>query len=453
MMEYYDQLEPESPTRLSAIVLNLAEFDDMFFNKSSQDKKSRRKVKQRIFLRRVVQVENVPAQDATEEILSGYSFFGQYGKISNIEIQFKGSRVRGRERDRMRPNQQSQIATVKVTYPTTISASLAVFGLDQFKTRRFRGKQLRASYDSTEYCPAFQRGEECRRQRCTCEHKLHNIEDHENWNLRRNDSLEMQKEYALRDINIHKLDLINSFFFDTNTIFPSITSILRKIDRFTNRKDIFDLQVYCDPLDMDALNFDEIEEYCSTDSDSSTESEDSLSAFSYYHDENEEDQRFKNVSEKQKLPLEKNGGKGDRQTQKDNSVLNYKQGEQPLIFDCQEEMNVVSGKKCRCPSCVYQRNDHRWRYMNWYESQLNYQNYYNQYWQGYQGYQGYSQQWGPSPVDWQMVGGWSPYYGNEIGVQSMQYNQNLGNGNYCEEEEKEYLEEEEEDHEDESYER
>lgn len=146
-------------------------------------------------------------------------------------------------------------------------------------------------------------------------------------------------KYALRDINIHKLDLTNSFYFDTNTIFPSITSVLRKIERFTNRKDIFDLQVFSDPFDTSNLNFDEVECDADSVSCSSSTSVDSLSTISYY---------YKDESEKvvKKLDLETD------------TV------QEPLTEPAMSMLSKpAQEKKCRCPSCIYERNTHRWRLM------------------------------------------------------------------------------------------
>ena len=105
-----------------------------------------------------------------------------------------------------------------------------------------------------------------------------------------NRKIQNQKDYSLRDININRLDLTNSFFFDTNTIFPSITSVLRKIERFTNRKDIFELQVLCDPEGVcypEVYTFEESYEDEKMDDDEKTNSL-SESEFSSNSEEEEE---------------------------------------------------------------------------------------------------------------------------------------------------------------------
>lgn len=176
------------------------------------------------------------------------------------------------------------------------------------------------------------RGEVCTNRNCIHEHKLHNKEDHEKVSTTRGISLKLQKEYALRDINIHKLDLTNSFFFDTNTELPSITSILRKIERFTNKKDIFELQVLSDPVETEHLNYDEVRESLNQESDSDSESDDSLSSNSYYSNQEE---------------IVKSSPAQAKDTEKPKV-------QEPLTepaISIRSRASTV--RKCRCPNCIY----------------------------------------------------------------------------------------------------
>lgn len=81
-------------------------------------------------LRNVIIVHNIPQIIADEKILTGYSYFGQYGQIDDIKIKTMPISSPMDQSSRNRA-----IVSVRVTYPTSISASLAFYGLDNFKTR------------------------------------------------------------------------------------------------------------------------------------------------------------------------------------------------------------------------------------------------------------------------------------------------------------------------------
>lgn len=171
--------------------------------------------------------------------------------------------------------------------------------------------------------------------------------------------IEKQKQFALKDINVNKLDLMNSFYFDTNVVFPSITSVLRKIERFTCRKDIFDLNVMLDPTDVKYPDLGEI------------------------------------IAEKKKREEKE-------QIEQDNSSEFSSEAEEPQKNPTAIQVSQIQAENasqqderiCRCPSCIIERNNYRWNspYSQEYQ-QFDYwgnyppstQNYYHDpaYYQGY----------------------------------------------------------------------
>ena len=142
--------------------------------------------------------------------------------------------------------------------------------------------------------------------------------------------------------------MTNSFFFDTNTIFPSITSVLRKIERFTNRKDIFELQVMCDPEgvcypDLETTSVDSIDgDMLDPEADAESESE-----FSSNTEEEEED----DIGDLPSVNL------------KPESVIQTDPGQSRKHEEEDEEGGEVV-VKCKCPSCIIERNSYRWNTEN-----------------------------------------------------------------------------------------
>lgn len=105
---------------------------------------------------------------------------------------------------------------------------------------------------------------------------------------------QIHTDYALKDINLNKLDLKQSFYFDTNVHFPSITSVLRKITRFTNRKDIFDLHILSDPKNAE---FNDIVEIARTQAEGQSANRnlrDSVSQTSSFYSSEDEDEQEEN---------------------------------------------------------------------------------------------------------------------------------------------------------------
>ena len=337
--ENYDPEEHESPPRI---------YSSIYADKTDLDFRDAIDVKdiasQEIVQRNAVEVEGIPPEYCKEKLLCSYSYFGQYGKVPKIEIIQPIKRGRANKKQKKEPQQEgfdnyNGQKRVRVTYKNTISASLAIYGLDNLQVRRFGHRRLSIKHAINTYCPEFINKTECQDLKCNMIHYIAKASDYADYENRK---IQNQKDYSLRDININRLDLTNSFFFDTNTIFPSITSVLRKIERFTNRKDIFELQVLCDPEGVcypEVYTFEESYEDEKMDDDEKTNS---LSE-SEFSSNSEEEEEQDNVD----LPSAK---------LKPESVVQTDPG-QSRKHDGEEEAPKV---KCKCPSCIIERNSYRW---------------------------------------------------------------------------------------------
>eukprot|EP01064_Diplonema_japonicum_P011516 TRINITY_DN18926_c0_g1_i1.p1 TRINITY_DN18926_c0_g1~~TRINITY_DN18926_c0_g1_i1.p1 ORF type:complete len:658 (+),score=167.65 TRINITY_DN18926_c0_g1_i1:44-1975(+) len=111
--------------------------------------------------RKVVHLTGVPKRIANEDTLKGFSYLGQYGPITNINIT-QGPTA-------------AATSEVHATFVNAGDASKAVSLVDGCTTN---DRVVRASHVVLRYCPAFIRNTACYMKRCAFQHTLAAEEDH-----------------------------------------------------------------------------------------------------------------------------------------------------------------------------------------------------------------------------------------------------------------------------------
>ena len=121
--------------------------------------------KSRVIQRDLVYVIGIPMDIATEEILSRYEYFGQYGPIKKIVV--NNTTVHANA---------SQVPTVGayITFVDIKDAEECLYALEGFS---INGHVLRASFGTSKYCSSFLNGQKCLKPDCMYLHHYGKPED------------------------------------------------------------------------------------------------------------------------------------------------------------------------------------------------------------------------------------------------------------------------------------
>jgi hypothetical protein len=119
----------------------------------------------RVIQRDLVYVIGIPADVATEELLSRYEYFGQYGPIKKIVVNHQTAYA---------TNSQRPTAGAYVTFHSVSDAGECLFALENFA---FDGHAIRASFGTTKYCSNFLSGQKCNNPDCMYLHYNGDAED------------------------------------------------------------------------------------------------------------------------------------------------------------------------------------------------------------------------------------------------------------------------------------
>ena len=119
----------------------------------------------RIIQKNIVYVIGLTAALANQEVLSSFSFFGQYGSILKIVINQSGYTQK---------YQNDVTYSAYVTYSTKEEASLALLCIDNCTVD---SHTIRCSFGTTKYCNFFLKGVECINRECLYLHEWADEED------------------------------------------------------------------------------------------------------------------------------------------------------------------------------------------------------------------------------------------------------------------------------------
>lgn len=119
----------------------------------------------RVIQRDLVYVIGIPVDIATEEILSRYEYFGQYGKIKKIVVN-----------NTTPHNNASQVPTVSayITFCDIKDAEECLYALEGFVINDYI---LKASFGTSKYCSSFLSGQKCMKPDCMYLHHYGKPED------------------------------------------------------------------------------------------------------------------------------------------------------------------------------------------------------------------------------------------------------------------------------------
>ena len=119
----------------------------------------------RVIQRDLVYVIGIPLEIATEEILSKYEYFGQYGQIKKIVVNNQTVHASGY----VRPTVSAYITFVNID-----DAWECLYALEGFSVS---GHTLKASFGTSKYCSSFLGGQKCNKPDCMYLHHAGNQDD------------------------------------------------------------------------------------------------------------------------------------------------------------------------------------------------------------------------------------------------------------------------------------
>lgn len=109
----------------------------------------------RIIKKDLVYVMDLPADLASEKLLSSHEYFGQYGSVKKIII--------NKWKSPLKTQNYTYLYSAYVTFSKKEEAALTILALDG---SNFRDKTLKISYGMTKYCNSYLRGQKCLNQEC-----------------------------------------------------------------------------------------------------------------------------------------------------------------------------------------------------------------------------------------------------------------------------------------------
>jgi RNA recognition motif-containing protein len=118
-----------------------------------------------VIQRDLVYVIGIPADIATEELLSRYDYFGQYGPIKKIVVNHQTA---------YSTSSQRPTAGAYITFHNITDAGECLFALENFT---FDGHAIRASFGTSKYCSNFLSGQKCNNPDCMYLHYNGDPED------------------------------------------------------------------------------------------------------------------------------------------------------------------------------------------------------------------------------------------------------------------------------------
>ena len=162
-------------------------------------------VRYRVIQRDLVYVIGIPQDIATEEILSRYEYFGQYGPIKKIVVNSQNLH-----------NAPFQRPTVSayVTFYNIEDAQECIYSLESFA---IQNHTLKASFGTSKYCATFLSGAKCTNPECMYLHYIGEDADSfgiEEISINSQRFQEMTRPPRPKDYDMY------SFKDDIDTIFP-----------------------------------------------------------------------------------------------------------------------------------------------------------------------------------------------------------------------------------------
>lgn len=121
---------------------------------------------ERIIKRNMIYVINIPNDLANHDLLTKYEYFGQYGTIDKLTLNF--DKTHGKNKIK------NLSASVYVSYKQDIEASIALLAIQNFEQK---GNIFKANFGMTKYCSYFLTKTDCKNIDCQFYHGIPNPKD------------------------------------------------------------------------------------------------------------------------------------------------------------------------------------------------------------------------------------------------------------------------------------